>query len=1201
MAVNSSIFVENTELSVDETAGQVVETVERTGSLSGDVSITYNVTGDTATAGLDFKGGFGTVVMPDGASEVSIPIQIYDDTIPEPTETFAFSIVDVSNGTLWAPRTSRISILDNETPAPPPAPEPPLTSNYVVNPVTIASGLDQPIRMVPSPIDANKMYVAEKSGVILLTDINTGQHSTVLDISSMVNDYGDRGLLCIALHPDFANNPYIYAYVVVDPPDGAGLTANAGPDGGGNRYAQLLRFTADAATNFTTIVPGSEKVLLGGAGQSLNDISGGGWLDFTEPGQSGQPASDHVINSAAATPPVVVNGIKQDYLKVDSSSHAGGALAFGPDGALYVSTGDGTSFDFADPRTVDVQSLDSLSGKILRIDPMTGQGLATNPFVTDGLSLDSDRAKVFQYGLRNPFSITFDQEGKLMITDTGWNSWEELNNGGPGANFGWPFYEGQDGGVSRPAPGYQDTPAAQAFYTAVANGTVKVMVPFRSFSHDSADPGFQVQAVTGSEVVYNGTVYPASFDNQWIFEDFAEGHIFAVNVDDRTQVQYLYSAPSGYAPVDFVQAANGYIYAADIALGQIERLDISAAPAGGSGGGFPPATVTLGSGAHALVLSISQDAYRGSAQYSIAVDGVAVGATQTASALHGSGQDDQVTVLGNWGAGSHTVTVTFLNDAYGGSAAADRNLYVDGITYDGAALANATAALMGPVSQGFGFTGSAPQVPAPANISLGSGAHALVLQLSQDAYQGAAQYTVSVDGVQQGGTQSAVALHGSGQEDTVTVHGDWGAGTHTVTVTFLNDAYGGTPDTDRNLYVDGVSYDGAALANGTAALLSAGAQGFGFSGGSAAPSASLTLGSGAHALVLSISQDAWQGSAQYTVSVDGVQVGGTQTAAALHGSGQDDSVTVKGDWAAGAHVVAISFLNDAYGGTPATDRNLYVDGITADGTAVAGGIAALLSAGTQPFGFSIAGGSGGGTGGGAGSGTVIGTGPHALALRISQDAYQGNAQYTLSVDGVQMGGTQTATSLHGSGSSDVVTLRGDWGAGPHALTVNFLNDLYDGTPSTDRNLYVDGASYDGVALPGAAKALLSAGPQAVTFSGGGTSTTLGSGPHSLVLQLSQDAWQGSAQYTVKVDSTQLGGTLTAAALHGFGQEDQLTLQGNWATGPHTVTVSFLNDAYNNSPDTDRNLYVDGLSYDGVAQAGGSAALLSTGAHDFAFA
>ncbi len=946
MAINSSIFVADTELSVDETAGLVVEKVERTGSLAGAVTITYNVTGDTATAGADFAGSFSTVVMPDGASEVAIPIRLFDDNLAEPTETFAFSIVNVSAGTLWAPRTSRISILDNETPAPPPVPEPPLSSDYVVNPVTVADGLDQPIRMVVSPVDPNKLFVAEKPGVIVLADLTTGQTRAFLDIRDQANDHGDRGLLSIALHPDFTHNPYVYAYVVMDPPDGAGLTANAGPDGAGNRYAQLLRFTADAATNFTTVVPGSQKVLLGAAGKSLNDISGGGWLDYTEPSQASQTASDRVINTGASPAPIVVNGIKQDYLKVDSSSHAGGALAFGPDGALYVSVGDGTSFDFADPRTVDVQSLDSLSGKILRIDPLTGQGLATNPFVTDGLSLGTDRAKIFQYGLRNPFSITFDQDGRLFTTDTGWNSWEELNNGGPGANFGWPYFEGGDGGTSRQAPGYRDLASAQAFYAAVANGSARVVAPFRSFSHDSADPGFQVQAITGSEAVYGGAVYPASLANHWFFEDFAEGHVYAVNVNDRSQVKYLYAAPSGYAPVDFVQAPNGYVYAADIALGRVERLEIGAAPTGGSGPGFPPATISLGSGTHALVLKLSQDAWQGSAHYIISVDGAQVGGAQVASALHGAGQDDTVTVLGNWTAGTHRLTVTFLNDAYGGTASTDRNLYVDGITYDGTGLAAGTATLLSAGPQDFSF-GSVVSGGGGNGIVLGSGVHALALRLTQDAYLGNAQYTLSVDGAQLGGTQTAAARHGSGQVDQVTLRGDWAPGPHAVTVTFLNDAYDGTATTDRNLYVEGATHDGVVVPGASVALLSAGPQAIRFSGGGLATS----LGTGSHTLVLQLSQDFWQGSAQYTVKVDGVQLGGTLNAAALHGYGQQDVLTLHGGWAAGPHTVSVNFLNDAYGFTPDTDRNLHVEGISHDGVAVAGGSAALLSAGPHDFAF----------------------------------------------------------------------------------------------------------------------------------------------------------------------------------------------------------------------------------------------------------
>jgi hypothetical protein len=108
---------------------------------------------------------------------------------------------------------------------------------------------------------------------------------------------------------------------------------------------------------------------------------------------------------------------------------------------------------------------------------------------------------------------------------------------------------------------------------------------------------------------------------------------------------------------------------------------------------------------------------------------------------------------------------------------------------------------------------------------------------------------------------------------------------------------------------------------------------------------------GADTLVLKIAQDAWQGDAQYTVSVDGQQIGGTRTAGASQGAGQHDIVTLSGDWSAGNHKVTVEFLNDAWGGTAATDRNLYVAGLDYNGQAIAGGTATLLETGSAELWF----------------------------------------------------------------------------------------------------------------------------------------------------------------------------------------------------------------------------------------------------------
>ena len=107
---------------------------------------------------------------------------------------------------------------------------------------------------------------------------------------------------------------------------------------------------------------------------------------------------------------------------------------------------------------------------------------------------------------------------------------------------------------------------------------------------------------------------------------------------------------------------------------------------------------------------------------------------------------------------------------------------------------------------------------------------------------------------------------------------------------------------------------------------------------------------------------------------------------------------------------------------------------------------------------------------------TTGTGSDTLVLSMSEDAYQGDAQFTVAIDGKQLGGTFTTTALHAAGVSQDFIFKGDWAIGPHTVTVNFLYDAWGGTAATDRNLYVNGLSYDG-AVTGQSAALMSAGPQ----------------------------------------------------------------------------------------------------------------------------
>jgi hypothetical protein len=147
----------------------------------------------------------------------------------------------------------------------------------------------------------------------------------------------------------------------------------------------------------------------------------------------------------------------------ESSNHYGGTLLFGPRGNLWISIGDGGCC--GDPED-NARHLDSLLGKILRINPLPANGMPytaprSNPFVGK-----PGRNEIFSYGLRNPYRFSFDRKtGRIAIGDVGQDSWEEVDYttiaGAKGTNFGWPEFEGfHDYDPSRPGP----TPAVDPVF-----------------------------------------------------------------------------------------------------------------------------------------------------------------------------------------------------------------------------------------------------------------------------------------------------------------------------------------------------------------------------------------------------------------------------------------------------------------------------------------------------------------------------------------------------------------------------------------------------------------------------------------------------------------------------------------------------------------------------------------------------------------
>ena len=218
--------------------------------------------------------------------------------------------------------------------------------------------------------------------------------------------------------------------------------------------------------------------------------------------------------------------------------------------------------------------------------------------------------------------------------------------------------------------------------------------------------------------------------------------------------------------------------------------------------------------------------------------------------------------------------------------------------------------------------------------------------------------------------------------------------------------------------------------------------------------------------------------------------------------------------------------------------------------------------------------------------------PDVLTLNVSEDYYLGNAQFIVFVDGQQVGGVQTATASHAAGQWQDVTLTGDFGLDPSQVAVEFLNDAWGGSSATDRNLYVDSLTLDGMTLKGDTAVNqaggLTSGDAAALNTDGAVTFNLPPPSQTLELSVSEDAYQGNAQFVVLVDGKQVGGVQTATASHAAGQWQNIMLTGNFGPDPSQVAVKFINDAWGGSAATDRNLYVASLTYDGTTLAGDAA-------------
>lgn len=432
--------------------------------------------------------------------------------------------------------------------------------------------LEQPTNFRFAP--DGRVFVAEKPGRILVFEnLEDTTPEVFADLRTDVYETGDRGLLGIALDPKFEEGrPYVYALYTYDhilgdpePPPKWGKPKTTGdpcPDENGG----------DAC-----LVSG-RLVRLKAVGNHAEESGG-------EP---------------------VQKILAEDWCQ-QFSSHSIGDLQFGPEGALYVSGGDGASFTSADygqfgdepnpcgdppgpkgtaltPPTAEGGSLRAqnpkvLNGKILRVDPNSGEGLPGNPLFGSEASTGEaakNEARIVAEGFRNPFRFAFDpRTDELYADNVGSSEIEEIDRfpTPPNGlyNSGWPCYEGPERQFQFEGLGLN---VCERLYKAEEVGEDKTSDPFFYYSHgQSVVPDDECPIEYGSALggisFYEGDQFPAAYKGALFFTDAVRGCVWVMfpgtdgTPDPSTTTRFMRENRI-YPAVDIEEGPEGDLFYADL-------------------------------------------------------------------------------------------------------------------------------------------------------------------------------------------------------------------------------------------------------------------------------------------------------------------------------------------------------------------------------------------------------------------------------------------------------------------------------------------------------------------------------------------------------------------------------------------------------------------------------------------------------------
>ena len=336
-------------------------------------------------------------------------------------------------------------------------------NTFAQDPVTYESAFPNltfrfPVEVVPSQDNTNRFFVVEQPGRIKVFDINenTTTQKTFLNIESLVrfSTGQEVGLLGLAFHPNYETNGLFYVYYT-------GTNS-----GNGNVDIIVAQYTV--SNNDPDRANASSRVEL---------------LRYTK--------------------------------NQRQSNHNGGKIAFGPDGYLYLSVGDGGGG--GDPQG-NAQNLSNIFGKILRIDVNLDGNNPTSP--NGRYEIPSDNPRVgksgmdilYAWGIRNTWKFSFDQPtGRLWAGDVGQGSREEVNLITKGGNYGWNRFEGNN-----------------IYDSGTSLVTTPDIKPVFSYNHSNNDV-----SITGG-YVYRGASNNSVLQGKYIFGDYVSGRVFSLDYDAST-------------------------------------------------------------------------------------------------------------------------------------------------------------------------------------------------------------------------------------------------------------------------------------------------------------------------------------------------------------------------------------------------------------------------------------------------------------------------------------------------------------------------------------------------------------------------------------------------------------------------------------------------------------------------------------------